>query len=368
VEALVSRPVTTVALGFEDLALSEEILSLFDRNPAFRVVGAVADDSALSRLARDAHPSALIGSPAVLSRADGNGAIRLAVAQQESVAGLREAIRAGAAGFYLWPEDRTRLAGDASRLVRRREEAARPHGQVVAVYGPRGGAGATFLATHLAAAAARLEVSACLVECDPFFADLSAALGVAAAGDDVRTVGDLVPVLDEVSAEHLEDVLFRHPAGFAALLGPQDVAVAEAIRPDHLTAVIGALAGSFGLVVLHPSRSMDELARTALGTADRILLVVSLDVIGLRDARRALSFLEGLGIGDRCEVVVNRAARGDVVTSDAERVLGLPVAAEMRVDRTVGRAQDRGELVFGRASRTSRALVRLARRLTEVAA
>jgi pilus assembly protein CpaE len=365
---VVSRPVTTVALGFEDLALSEEVLSLFDRDPGFRVLGAVADESALSRLASDAHPSMLIGSPAVLARADGNGAVRLAVAQQETVAGLREAIHAGAAGFYLWPEDRTRLAGDASRLARRREEAARPHGRVVAVYGPRGGAGSTFLATHLAAAAAKLEVSACVVECDPFFADLSGALGVAASAEDVRTIGDLIPVLDEISAEHLDEVLFRHPAGFSALLGPHDVAVAEAMHPDHLTMVIGALAGSFGLVVLHPSRTMDELSRAAIAAADRILLVVSLDVIGVRDARRALSFLEGLGLADRCELLVNRAARGEVVTSDAERVLGLPVAAEVPLDRRVGRAQDRGELVFGRSGRTSRVLVRLARRLTEVAA
>jgi pilus assembly protein CpaE len=363
----VSRTVTTVALGFEKLSLSEEVLHVLERDPAFRVVGTAQDEGALSRLVRDAHPAAVVGSPGVLARAYGDGAVRLAVAEEESVASLREAIRAGVAGFYLWPEERPRLMGDAVRLVRRREQAAGPRGRVVAVYGARGGAGATFLATHLAAAAARLERSTCVVECDPFFADLSGALGVTPE-DGVRTIEDLVPVLEELSAEHVQEVLYAHPAGFGALLGPHDPSAADGLRPAHLAAVVGVLAAGHELVLLHPSRSIDDLARAALGMADEILLVLSLDVLAMRDARRTLSFLEGLGLGDRCRLVLNRAARAEIVPADAERVLGLPVAAVLRHDRAVAAAQDRGELVLGRSPRTARALVRLARSLVEVAA
>jgi hypothetical protein len=67
-------------------------------------------------------------------------------------------------------------------------------------------------------------------------------------------------------------------------------------------------------------------------------------------------------------VVVNRAARAEIVPEDAERVLGLPVAAVLRLDRAVPAAQNRGELVLGRSPRTSRTLLRLARSLAEVAA
>lgn len=363
-----ARSITTVALAFERLGLSEEVLHFLERDPEFRVVGAVCDEMALSRLVREAHPAAVVGSPGVLERAEANGAVRFAVAEQESVEGLREAIRGGAAGFYLWPEDRERLAGDAARLVARRPEAALSQGRIVAVYGPRGGAGATFLATHLAAAAARLGRTACLVECDPFFSDTSAALGIA-SDEPVRTIEDLLPVIEELSVEHVDEVLFRHPAGFSALLGPTEAAAAEGLGPVHLSAVVRTLTSTHELVVLHTGRALDELTRAAaVGLADAILLVVPLDVLGLRDARRALSFLEGLGVGERCRLVLNRVARGEIVPADAERVLGIPIAAALRLDRSVPRAQDRGELVLGRSGRTSRSLLRLARSLTEVAA
>ena len=72
-----------------------------------------------------------------------------------------------------------------------------------------------------------------------------------------------------------------------------------------------------------------------------------------------MEVLDAAGFGDRFDIVVNRAARGDIVPSDVERVFGTRAAAVLRADRAVGPAQDRGALLSPRNS-TAKALDRLA--------
>ncbi|MGH2724352.1 MAG: hypothetical protein ACRDI0_08820 [Actinomycetota bacterium] len=211
---------TTVVLGVDDAALQEEVLHFLDRRPALRVVGAAADGHRLAREVREAAPDAAVVSPAVLGPApDLDGAAVLVVAERETTEALRTAIRAGARGFYLWPEEREALARDAERAARPRVAEGRTPGRAVAVYGARGGAGVTFLATTLAASFASRGATAVLADLDPVHADVAAALGIA-PGADVPTVAQLRPVLDELAPEHLDRVLYAHPAGSGSCWRP----------------------------------------------------------------------------------------------------------------------------------------------------
>ena len=157
---------------------------------------------------------------------------------------------------------------------------------VVAVCGPRGGVGATFVATHLAAAFARSGARTVLVDADWRFADLTVALGVP-DDEPVRTVEDLVPVAGELEDRHLDEVLWRHPVGFDALLG----AGAPRRRRRRSSRVPrggrrrGRVAGR-GRRPLRAGAPSDEAAGAVLPQADRILLVLALDVLSFRGGRR----------------------------------------------------------------------------------
>jgi pilus assembly protein CpaE len=276
------------------------------------------------------------------------------------VATLRRAIHAGAAGFFLWPAEREELAVAAARV--RMPDHAEPVGRasVVAVYGARGGTGATFVATHLCAALARLRHRAVLVDMDVVFAGASAAVGVLPA-DGHRTIADLVPLGEEIAPRHVEDVVWRHPEGFGVLLAPGDERAAASIRGSNYRSAVDAARRTCDVVVLHVPRGLDEVVRTGLELADRILVVLGLDVASFRDGRRAV---DAVGRGDRCAFVVNRATRSEISPKDVERVFGTPAIAVIPSDRAVGAAQDRGRLVPLRG-RTGRALTRLARRVLE---
>jgi Flp pilus assembly CpaE family ATPase len=114
-------------------------------------------------------------------------------------------------------------------------------------------------------------------------------------------------------------------------------------------------------IVLDVPRAFDEVSRAGLDSADRVLIVLGLDVLSFRNAKRAI---ETIGIEDRCDFVVNRAGRSEIAPRDVERVFGRPALAVIPADRAVSPARDHGRLVPMRG-RVGRSLDRLARRLEE---
>jgi pilus assembly protein CpaE len=353
----------SIVLGMEDLAVQEEVLHFLDRLPRLKVVSAADEASGLARAVREHRPDAAVVSPGLLDGGDVDGAALLVVAARETTSTLRAALRAGARGFYLWPDERERLAQDAERAARPPEERPSP-GQAVAVFGPRGGVGATFLATNLAAACAARDADTVLVDLDPFFADVTSALGIDEEG--ASTIAELAPVADELTGEHLDRVVHRHPLGFGTLLAPHRP-LEQGLDPAVVSASVRALRARHEVVVLHLPRALDDATRAALEAADLVLLVVTLDVLALRDARRALDLLRASGLDGRCRLVLNRVGRGEVVPDDAERALGLRPVTMIREDRAVRRSQDRGEVLAGRSTPAARRVAALARHVLDEA-
>lgn len=354
--------VATIVLGLEPHGLAAEVMDFLDRTGRTRVVVTVADAGELTREVRRAKPHAVVASPGLAAAAgDLNGSSLLVVDTAESVRSLREALRAGARGFYLWPSERDELARAAAGLSSVPTSPGDRRALVLAVYGPRGGAGTTFLATHLASALARLGRDTVLVDMDTSFGDVTGALGVPHEPAH-RTIADLDSVIRELSPRHVSGVLWQHPRGFRALLAAEDPGGVEAIGLGHYAAAVGILSRSADVVVLHLPRALDDLARSAMEMAHRVVMVLTLDVLAFRHARRALDVLSRTGLEERCDLVVNRVGRSELRPADVERVFGRRPLALIRSDRAVPRAQDRGRLLSPR-SRTGRTMAGLAERL-----
>lgn len=353
--------VARVVLALESPEVAEEVMHFLDRSGRARVVGTAVDGRQLTEAVRQLEPDAIVAAPSLApSRSDLNGSALLAVDTTQSVATLRRALRAGASGFFLWPAEREDLAIAAGRVRPVLDPASTERAPVIAVYGARGGVGATFVATHLAAAFARTERRCVLVDLDVVFAGASAALGVA-ADEDTRTIADLVPLGDELSPVHVGEVLWRHPAGFRVLLAPAEEVAPTSVRDEHVRAALEASRRGTDVVVAHLPHALDAVVRAGLEVADRVVMVVGLDVVSLRDAKRVIA---AASLGDRVDIVVNRAARADVTPSDVERVLGRAPIALIPADARVTKAQQRGEVVSFRG-RLGRQLKRAADALIE---
>ena len=352
--------VARIVLALEEHDVAEEVMHFLDRSGRTRVVATAGDDRQLAEAVRQLEPDGVVAQPGLVGPGSLNGSALIAVDTRESVAGLRAAIRLGARGFYVWPAEREELAG-AVAATAVAAEADLKRATVVAVYAPRGGSGATFVATHLAAAFARRKAACLLVDADPVFADVTAALGAFPEGDGPapRTIADLLPLLDELDPEQLRESCWAHPDGFEVLLAPEPEDAAR-VSPSDLHRALDVAARGADAVVTHLPRALDGLAVAGIEAADRVLFVLSLDVMGFRAAKRAMSLLPGVEV----DLVVNRAARGEVTPDDVVRVFGRAPVAVFPFDRVVRRVQDHGRLLPAR-SRLGHGFDRLASRLLE---
>ena len=353
--------VARIVLALETPDVAEEVMHFLDRTGRARVVGTAVDASQLAEAVRQLEPDAVVAAPALApSRGALNGSALLAVDTTQSVGALRRAIRSGASGFFLWPAEREALANAAARVGRTRDDDVGDPAPVLAVYAARGGAGATFVATHLAVAFADRDRRCVLIDLDVLFADAAAAIGVP-IDEPVRTVAELAPLGEELAPHHVDEILWRHPKGFSALLAPVDRQLSQKLGAETYRAAISAVRRSCDVVVLHVPRALDEVARAGLAVADRVLVVLGLDVLSFRDAKRAI---EIAGLDGRCSFVVNRATRSEITPGDVERVFGRPALAVIPSDRAVRAAQDHGRLLPMRG-RVGRAIDRLAQRVQE---
>jgi MinD-like ATPase involved in chromosome partitioning or flagellar assembly len=348
--------VARVVLALEAPHVAEEVLHYIDRSGLARVVATAADDRQLIEAIRQTEPDLVVAQPSLASAAHASTIVVLD--GRESVGGLRAALEAGARGFFVWPGDRERLLGTLARSTSGRG-ASGPRGMIVAIRAARGGAGATFVATHLAAAVARQGSTCLLIDGDPVADDLRSAVG--APLDGLHTVGDLLPVADQLQAAQIDDASWPHPAGFGLLAAPDP---SLRIAADDFATVIGAAASAANIVIVHLAKGIDEVVVAALRVSDLVLHVLTLDAVSFRATDRALEGSSSLGVAGRYGFIVNRAARAEITPGDVRRVFGADPLAVFPTDRAVERAQARGRLLAAKG-RTGRAFDRLAARLSE---
>jgi Flp pilus assembly CpaE family ATPase len=351
--------VARVVLALESADVIEEVMHFLDRSGSARVVATAIDDRQLAAAVRQLDPDAVVAQPGLAARASLPGRW-LALETRETIASLRQAIQAGANGFFVWPAERDQLvrAVADSRAVNDRSD---HRALVVGVHGARGGAGVTFISTHLAAAFARLDKSTVLLDIDVVFGDVATALGAPAEAE--HTLGDLVALGQELSWRHLEDALWEHPSGFRVLLPPHPQEAVE-IAADHVSSVVTATAAGVEVVVLHLPRSLDGACMAAIKQVDRLVEVLTLDVLSFRATSRAIQALAPLELGDDIDFVVNRTSRSEITPGDVSRVFGKEALAVVPSDRGVGRAQDHG-LLLSHRGRVARAFNRLAVQLVD---
>jgi pilus assembly protein CpaE len=354
-----------VVLAIEPPEVAEEVMHFLDRSGRARVVATAGDARQLAEAVRQLEPDVVVAEPALLDARPPVGAI-LALATRESVASLRAAIRAGAAGYFLWPKEREELIGAAAAAHR---ESRRPPGRaaVIAVHGGRGGAGVTFVATHLAAALAR-RGSTILLDADPVFGDVATALDapVPAAGRDqeasdgppVHTLADALALGDDLGPDELRGALWSHASGVDVLLPPAPDEARE-VGGEGLRRVVDAASAAGDAVVVHLPRDLGPATTACVEAADRLVEVLTLDVESFRSASRVVEALTPLGVDDRLAFLVNRAIRSEISPGDVERVFGRPAVAVIPSDRSVRAATQRGRLLPPRS--------RIARRFDRVA-
>jgi pilus assembly protein CpaE len=290
---------------------------------------------------------------------------------------LRRSMLAGAREFLVKPFSSDELTASIRQVHSREKEkaerfvAAAPQarepaveGQVVAVFGPKGGVGRTTIAVNLAVAAANeYGKKVTLVDGSFQFGDVAVLLNMNPKG---KSMAELIPELEAgCDADTADMYLQSHDSGIKVLLAPPSPEMAELVTPAGVKRAIELLRSRSELVVVDCAAWFNDSILGILDLADVVLAVLTLEITSIKNTRLFLEVAEQLGYSNKIRLVLNRADTAlGIRVSDVEHSIGRKVDFTIVSDgRSVVYALNRGVpfVLSNRESQVAQDVLRLAK-------
>jgi pilus assembly protein CpaE len=210
-------------------------------------------------------------------------------------------IRSGAREFLQLPINADEFKTVLDRIAEfNATVTSKRNGRTVAVFSGKGGCGVSFFAANLAAA---MTVPTVLVDLNLQTGDAASFLGL----DPKYSLADFVQNRTRLDDSLINSLITQHSSLLSVLAAPLEVHEAEDIKPEQVTEVLHLLGQRFQCLVLDLPHNFDPITVAALDLTDEILVLMTLDIPGIRNTRRALKVFERLGYPrGKIRVVVNR--------------------------------------------------------------
>lgn len=250
----------------------------------------------------------------------------LAIGPAKDPALILRTLREGAAEYLDHAQLVTELNGASSRFKSRHAAkiSQESPGKIISVLAPSGGCGASTLAVNMATVLASRHKECCLVDMRLSNGDLAAMMDLKPS----YTLADVCQRLARIDQSMFEQFFVRHSSGVCLLAAPTQFADIDQVTRQGVRRTLAMARVRFPYVVADVGGGFTEEQVEALGQSDKILLVLRLDYTSVRNTRRFMENLGGLGIDmNRVSLVCNNyGLRRQLRARDAEEALGVKIA------------------------------------------
>ncbi|MFA5170676.1 MAG: AAA family ATPase [Sulfuriferula sp.] len=199
------------------------------------------------------------------------------------------------------------------------------HAKIIAFIGCKGGSGSTFLATNLAYVLAANQTNKVgIFDLNLQFGDASLFISDQLPSNTLADVADNFSRLD---ASFLNSSMLNILPNLSVLAAPEDPEHATEVKPNHIDVLLKLARTQYDYVILDTGRMLNATTVVALDHADMIFMTMQETLPFIRDAKRLLHALQGLGYSkDKIHLIVNRYEKGgEIQLEDVERTLGMKV-------------------------------------------
>ena len=257
----------------------------------------------------------------ILSQRPNTGVIMMSVLNEPDV--LRRSMLAGAREYLVKPfslDDLLSGVRTVHQMVEslpvhtiEREVAAKPkvneqkaagQARVISFVSSKGGVGRSVLATNFAIAlreATKQRVG--VLDANLAFGDVSLLMNIG----DGKTISEAVAYKDSIDDEMLRTVLQDHASGVRVLASPSAPQDAEVVTTAIVRDCLSVMATMFDYIIIDSRPGFDDLNLQLFDLSDVLMLVVTMDMAAIKDARQFLEITDLLGYEpNRVRVLLNR--------------------------------------------------------------
>lgn len=177
-------------------------------------------------------------------------------------------------------------------------------GKIIVVYSPKGGTGATTIATNLALALKQEDSSVVLVDSNLQFGDVAVFMN-----EQVKnSVLELASRVDELDVDVVKEVAINHAAsGVAIIAAPPRVEMADRIEGEQFGKLLNYLRNIYNYIIVDTPSYLTEVAQVAVDVSDLIILVTTQDIPSVKNAHSFLMLADASEINrERILFVMNR--------------------------------------------------------------
>ncbi len=263
----------------------------------------------------------IAATEAVLSQVPATQVIMMSVQGEQDY--LRRSMLAGAREFLIKPISADDLYNAIRHVFKLRttqqqryvvaapgagpaaEAAGASQGQILAVFSPKGGTGTSTIAANLAVALRQYSSKkVALVDGNLTLGDLGVIMNLVSN----KTVSDLANRISELDRDLLNDVMATHTSQVKVLLAPPNPQMGELVTSDHLRTILEQLRREYDYVVVDTPSSFQDRALAVLDMADRILVLMTLEMTCIKNVKLFLEVAELLEYSkDKIMLVLNKA-------------------------------------------------------------
>ena len=160
---------------------------------------------------------------------------------------------------------------------------SRNQGKVISIYSPRGGAGCTTITANLAAVLHKEDTPVVIIDGNLQFGDIPVTFNAQGS----RSFADLIPRLDEIDTDLINEVLIHHNSGID-ILASSSPEEADLVNGEQFQRIIQYLSKLYPYVLVDCPTQLTDTTLAALESSDVCICLITQDIPSISRAKKFL--------------------------------------------------------------------------------
>jgi len=177
-------------------------------------------------------------------------------------------------------------------------------GNILCLFGVKGGIGKSVLGISLAGVASNMGKRTLIVDADLYGGSIALALNKPVN----KTIYNFVDDYNNNRYENLKDYITTYNEYIDFVSSPKDPRKSNKIDSNYLEILLDKAKFNYDLVIIDTNHILDETNLSLLDKSDKILFVISNDMFDIKNMRTLISIFKDLSI-DKYKILLNNSIR-----------------------------------------------------------